>query len=158
MRPPPDPVLTRRHPTKGGAPWNGIDKEVSVIVSCDSGENAADRLCAIMVGAAGGCKSQGAPTWDALRPLIVRTSQAILLSTGCVHPHSQCPTSLEICGVRLQVWSNDLNPVESSVVVVATIGVNYREVETWLDTGPAVRSRPRRASPHWSTRRQGRGV
>lgn len=126
--------------TRPGGVATRRDEKVSAIVSGDSGETAPDQLSAVMVCAAGRCEGQGAPTLDALRPLIARTPRAILVRTGCVHPHSRCPTSPAACGVRLQICSDELSPVEPSVAVAGTIAVIYREVQTWLDTGGAVGS------------------
>ena len=112
-----------------------LEVKVSAIVAGDCCGVAPDQFAAVMVCHAGRCANRGASTLDALRPLVARTSRAILIRTGCVHPHSRCPTSSAASGVRLQVVSDELSPLEPSVAVSGTLGVTYREVQAWLDAG-----------------------
>lgn len=112
------------------------------IVTDDCRGASPGRLAAVMVCHEGRCAAPGASALDALRPLIARTPRAILLRTGCVHLHSQCPSLPAVSGMRLQVCSDELKPLEPSVAVAGTLSVMYREVEAWLDASGSGRGRP----------------
>jgi len=93
-------------------------------------------LAAVMVCQESSCASHGPATVDALRPLVARTPRAVLISTGCLHPHSTCPSSEGSpgsCGVRLQRCTEDLQALTTAVSVTGTPRVTYRLVQDWLD-------------------------
>lgn len=110
-----------------------LEMKVRAIVNGDTDETALDQLAVVMVCCAGRCASRGIPTLAALRPLVARTSRAILMRTGCVQPHRRCPTPPTSCGVRLQLCGADLRPLEPSMAVAGTLGGIYRQVQAWLD-------------------------
>jgi hypothetical protein len=92
-----------------------------------------DPIAAVMVCSHGACTTCGPPTLEALRPLVARSPRAMLVATGCVHPHGTCPASSEACGVRLQHCTDELRPVGPSVAVAGTTRATYRQVAAWLD-------------------------
>jgi hypothetical protein len=103
----------------------------------DEVDVSPEPLAAVMVCSHGDCASWAPTTLEALRPLVARSSRAVLIRTGCLHPHGPCPATPECACVRLQLCTDDLRrPLGPGVAVAGTTRATYRKVEAWLDQAP----------------------
>ena len=103
------------------------------------GKKAAARggsIDAVMVCGHGGCAGGSSDVVEALRPLVVRTPQAMLVRSACLHPAGACDGDAESaggCWVRMQQCTAELRPMGASTAVRGSATAAFRSVEEWLD-------------------------
>lgn len=106
------------------------------MISSHPGSNADGTIAAVMVCERGDCAHGSDDVVEALRPLVRRTPQAMLVRTACLQPHGACDGHVEAvgsCWVRMQQCTRDLRPVGASTAVRGSASAAYRRVERWLD-------------------------
>lgn len=89
--------------------------------------------CVVLVCGHGPCAAAAEASLSALKPLVARSHRALLVRSGCHHPHDRCHPAPGTASVTLQHCSADLRPRGRARSLCEPASPTYRCVEHWLD-------------------------